>query len=118
MSTIVEVARRASVSIATVSNVIRGTKPVSPELRERVRAAIRELDYYPNAIARGLKVKQTRMLGMVLPDITNPFFPGIIRGAEDSAFVRREVGRRHHDTGRRPVSPAGNRQGGDKESVA
>jgi LacI family transcriptional regulator, galactose operon repressor len=88
MSTIVEVAKRASVSIATVSNVIRGTKRVSPDLQERVRAAIRELDYSPNAIARGLKVKQTRMLGMVLPDITNPFFPGIIRGAEDTAFDR------------------------------
>ncbi len=88
MSTIVEVAKRASVSIATVSNVIRGTKRVSPELQDRVQAAIRELDYSPNAIARGLKVKQTRMLGMVLPDITNPFFPGIIRGAEDTAFDR------------------------------
>lgn len=88
MSTIVEVAKRASVSIATVSNVIRGTKRVSPKLQERVQAAIRELDYSPNAIARGLKVKQTRMLGMVLPDITNPFFPGIIRGAEDAAFER------------------------------
>jgi LacI family transcriptional regulator len=88
MSTIVEVARRASVSIATVSNVIRGTKRVSPMLQQRVEAAIRELDYTPNAIARGLKVKQTRMLGMVLPDITNPFFPGIIRGAEDTAFER------------------------------
>lgn len=88
MSTIVEVAKRASVSIATVSNVIRGTKRVSPKLQQRVEAAIRELDYTPNAIARGLKVKQTRMLGMVLPDITNPFFPGIIRGAEDTAFER------------------------------
>ena len=88
MSTITEVAKRASVSIATVSNVIRGTKRVSPALQERVNAAIRELDYSPNAIARGLKVKQTRMLGMVLPDITNPFFPGIIRGAEDTAFDR------------------------------
>ena len=84
MSTIVEVAKRAAVSIATVSNVIRGTKRVSPALQKRVQFAIRELDYYPNAIARGLKVKQTRMLGMVLPDITNPFFPGIIRGAEDT----------------------------------
>ena len=88
MSTIVEVANRANVSIATVSNVIRGTKRVSPELQGRVKAAIHELDYSPNAIARGLKVKQTRMLGMVLPDITNPFFPGIIRGAEDTAFDR------------------------------
>jgi LacI family transcriptional regulator len=88
MSTIVEVAKRAGVSIATVSNVIRGTKRVSPALQKRVRDAVRELDYYPNAIARSLKVKQTHMLGMVLPDITNPFFPGIIRGAEDAAFER------------------------------
>jgi LacI family transcriptional regulator len=88
MPTIVEVAKRASVSIATVSNVIRGTKRVSERLQKRVQAAIEELDYSPNAIARGLKVKQTRMLGMVLPDITNPFFAGIIRGAEDTAFDR------------------------------
>ncbi len=88
MTTIVEVAKRARVSIATVSNVIRGTRRVSPVLQERVRAAIRDLDYYPNEIARSLKVKQTRMLGMVLPDITNPFFPEMIRGAEDTAFER------------------------------
>ena len=83
-----EVAKRASVSIATVSNVIRGTKRVSPELQKRVETAIRDLDYYPNAMARSLKVRQTRMLGMVLPDITNPFFPALIRGAEDTAFAR------------------------------
>jgi len=88
MPTIVEVAERAKVSIATVSNVIRGTRRVSPKLEERVRVAIRELDYYPNEIARSLKVKQTRMLGMIIPDITNPFFPEIIRGAEDTAFER------------------------------
>lgn len=88
MTTIVEVAERARVSIATVSNVIRGTKRVSPALHERVQTAIRELDYYPNELARSLKVKQTRMLGMVLPDITNPFFPDVIRGAEDAAFER------------------------------
>ncbi|HVW76152.1 MAG TPA: LacI family DNA-binding transcriptional regulator [Alloacidobacterium sp.] len=88
MATIVEVAELAQVSIATVSNVIRGTRRVSPKLAERVQAAIRELNYSPNEIARSLKVKQTRMLGMVLPDITNPFFPEIIRGAEDSAFER------------------------------
>jgi LacI family transcriptional regulator len=88
MPTIVEVADRARVSIATVSNVIRGTKRVSPALQDRVNQAIRELDYYPNEIARSLKVKQTRMLGMVLPDITNPFFPEMMRGAEDRAFER------------------------------
>ncbi|HEV2273140.1 MAG TPA: LacI family DNA-binding transcriptional regulator [Acidobacteriaceae bacterium] len=88
MSTIIEVAKRASVSTATVSNVIRGTQRVSAALQERVHKAIRELDYYPNELARSLKIKQTRMLGMVLPDITNPFFPEIMRGAEDTAFAR------------------------------
>lgn len=88
MATIIEVANRARVSIGTVSNVLRGTARVSAALRERVEAAIRELDYHPNEIARSLKVNQTYMLGMVLPDITNPFFPDIIRGAEDQAFLR------------------------------
>jgi LacI family transcriptional regulator len=88
MSTIVQVAERAGVSTATVSNVIRGTRKVSEDLTNRVQAAIEELNYSPNEIARSLKVKQTRMLAMVLPDITNPFFPEMIRGAEDAAFDR------------------------------
>ncbi len=88
MSTIIEVAKRAGVSTATVSNVIRATRRVSKERTERVHQAIHELNYSPNQIARSLKVKQTRMLAMVLPDITNPFFPEIIRGAEDAAFDR------------------------------
>jgi len=61
---------------------------VSEPRKERVLAAIRELNYSPNEIARSLKVRQTRMLAMVLPDITNPFFPEMIRGAEDAAFAR------------------------------
>jgi LacI family transcriptional regulator len=88
MPTIVDVAKHARVSIATVSNVIRNTARVSPALRQRVTAAIHDLQYHPNGIARSLKVKQTRMLAMVQPDITNPFFPEIIRGAEDVAFER------------------------------
>ena len=88
MSTIHQVAKRARVSIGTVSNVLRGTARVSPELRERVVAAIRELEYYPGKVASHVKVKQTCMLGMILPDITNPFFPEIMRGAEDRAFER------------------------------
>lgn len=88
MATIIEVAKRARVSIGTVSNVMRGTARVSAGLRERVETAIRELDYHPNEIARSLKMNQTYMLGMVLPDITNPFFPEIIRGSEDQAFAR------------------------------
>lgn len=83
-----EVAKRAGVSIATVSNVIRGTRRVSEARKERVEAAIKELNYSPNEIARSLKVRQTRMIAMVLPDITNPFFPEMIRGAEDAAFAR------------------------------
>jgi len=88
MSTIVDVARRAGVSIGTVSNVIRGTARVSQQLRERVTAAIREIDYYPSGVASYTKIRQTCMLGLILPDITNPFFPEIMRGAEDRAFER------------------------------
>lgn len=88
MPTLVEVATRAGVSIGTVSNVIRGTARVSPKLRERVVAAIRELEYYPGIVANNIGIKQTCMLGMILPDITNPFFPGIMRGAEDRAYER------------------------------
>jgi LacI family transcriptional regulator len=88
MTTIVEVAKRAGVSMGTVSNVLRGTARVSPNLRKRVAAAIRQLEYYPGRVPAHLKVKQTCMLGMILPDITNPFFPEIMRGAEDRAFER------------------------------
>ncbi len=88
MPTIVEVAKRAGVSIGTVSNVIRGTARVSPERRKRVTAAIHDLKYFPGRIADNLKIRQTCMLGMILPDITNPFFPEIMRGAEDRTFER------------------------------
>ena len=75
MTNITEVARHAGVSTATVSNVIRGTQRVSPRLQERVKKAIHQLDYHPNELARSLKVRQTRMIGMIIPDIMNPFFP-------------------------------------------
>jgi len=88
VSTIKEVAERAGVSIATASNAISGNRPVGKARLERVLAAARELDYHPNELARSLKMKQTRMLGMVLPDITNPFFSDLIRGAEDAALER------------------------------
>lgn len=88
MSTLTDVARRAGVSIGTVSNVIRGTARVSEELRKRVTGAIHELGYYPSRIVEPIRIKQSCMLGMVLPDITNPFFPEIMRGAEDRAFER------------------------------
>ena len=89
MADIKKIAERARVSIGTVSNVISGNRPVSVALTKRVRAAIRELDYHPNHIARSLKVKQTKMLGMIIPDITNPFYPEVMRGAEDASRERK-----------------------------
>ena len=75
----------AGVSIGTVSHVISGTVPVSESLKNRVLEAIRLLDYHPNHIARSLKTRKTRTLGIVIPDMTIPFFPKVIRGAETAA---------------------------------
>jgi LacI family transcriptional regulator len=88
IATIKEVAKQAGVSVGTVSNVLCGVSSVNEELRERVRAAIRRLDYHPNQVARSLKSRQTKMLGIVISDITNPFFPLVVRGAEDAALAR------------------------------
>src|ERR1035437_5136197 len=86
MVTIREVARQAKVSVGTVSNVRAGSATVRAELRRRVEEAMRGLDYHPNQIARSLKTRQTKTLGMVISDITNPFFPQVVRGAEDAAM--------------------------------
>src|ERR1035437_2793777 len=86
MSTIKEVAERANVSVGTVSNVMCGSVSVSPRLRKRVLAAIRELDFHPDQNARSLKKRQSEMVGMVISDITNPYFPLAVRGAEDAAL--------------------------------
>lgn len=83
-----QIAERAQVSIGTVSHVINETATVRPKLRERVLEAIRSLGYQPSALARGLRQNRTNMLGMVIPDITNPFFPGVVRGVEDVAYKR------------------------------
>jgi LacI family transcriptional regulator len=85
MSTIKEVARRARVSVGTVSNILSGTSAVSSELRERVERAIAELNYHPNHIARSLKSRRSHTLAILVSDITNPFFPLVVRGAEDAA---------------------------------
>jgi len=83
MITIRDIANLALVSTATVSHVVNSTAYVSPELRKRVVAAIRDLRYQPSALARSLRTKQTKTVGMIIPDITNPFFPQVVRGAED-----------------------------------
>ncbi len=85
MPTIKDVASRAGVSVGTVSNVLSGSATVTDDLRSRVEAAIAELDYRPNLIARSLKKRQTNTLGMIISDIVNPFFPEMVRGAEDAA---------------------------------
>lgn len=87
MSTIKEVAELAGVSIGTVSHVIGGSVPVSVGLREKVLAVINKLDYHPNHIARSLKTRTTRTLGIVVPDMTIPFYPQVIRSAEAAARV-------------------------------
>ena len=80
--TIYHVARLAGVSTATVSRVINGGVPVSPATRQRVMDAVRELGYRPNALARSLASGQTRTVALLLPDITNPFFPELVKGVQ------------------------------------
>lgn len=77
------VAEKAGVSTATVSHVINGTRFVSDETRQKVLDAIAALSYRPNAIARGLVTNSTRIVGLVVSDITNPFFTAVARGVED-----------------------------------
>jgi LacI family transcriptional regulator len=85
MPTMHDVARAAGVSIATVSATINQTTYVSPALQARVRKAIAEVGYHPDAIARSLKTRTTKTLGLIISDISNPFFTSLIRGIEDVA---------------------------------
>ncbi|MBX3141550.1 MAG: LacI family DNA-binding transcriptional regulator [Trueperaceae bacterium] len=82
-----DVAAAAGVSTMTVSRVVNGTGRVSEATRQRVRKAIDDLGYQPNQLARSLTQGRTRTIGIVVPDITNPFFPEIVRGAEDAAWA-------------------------------
>ncbi|MGH2382206.1 MAG: LacI family DNA-binding transcriptional regulator, partial [Candidatus Limnocylindria bacterium] len=87
-ATIDDVAARSGVSTATVSRVLSGSVPARPETRERVLAAARDLDYRPSNIARALKRRETRTLGLVITDITNPFYPQIVQAVEAAAHER------------------------------
>ena len=80
-----DVAALAGVSIGTVSNVINRPDIVSPRTRSKVEAAIQELGFVPNASARRLRGASTRTIGVVVPDVSNPFFTDLARGAEDKA---------------------------------
>jgi len=85
--TIVDVAREAGVSLMTVSRVVNKKQDVSQATRQKVLQVIDALGYRPSGIARGLATNRTRTLGIVVPDIDNPFFSGVVRGAENQAYA-------------------------------
>ncbi len=83
-ATIADVARVSGVSTTTVSHVLTGKRPVAQSTRDRVLKAVRKLDYRPNHVAQTLRVGSSRMVAVVLPDITNPFYSQLTRGLADS----------------------------------
>lgn len=85
--TIHDVAKKAGVSSATVSHVINNSRAVAPGTRERVLAAINDLGYRRDAIARSLRRNHTGTIGLMISDITNPFFPDVVRGVEDVVYA-------------------------------
>src|SRR5918995_1227720 len=82
-ATIRDVARRALVSYQTVSRVINGELSIAPSTRARVERAMVELGFRPNHIARSLVSRKTFTVGLVMGDVASPFFPDVVRGAED-----------------------------------
>ncbi|MEU4559463.1 LacI family DNA-binding transcriptional regulator [Actinoplanes sp. NPDC023936] len=88
MIRIADVAARAGVSVGTVSNVLNRPHAVAPATRQRVHAAITQLGYVPNEAARSLAAGRRRAIGLIVPDVTNPFFADVTRGAEQVADQR------------------------------
>lgn len=88
MATMKDVARLAGVSTSTVSHVINNNRFVSEAVRKKVTTAIGELNYAPSALARSLKLKQTRTIGMLLTASSNPFYSEVVRGVERSCYER------------------------------
>jgi LacI family transcriptional regulator len=85
MPTIQDVAKKAGVAPMTVSRVINQSGYASPDVRARVLAAVEELGYMPNSLARSLRIRRTNTIALILTDITNPFFTTLARGVEDAA---------------------------------
>jgi len=83
-----DVAKAAKVSVGTVSNVLNRPEVVAPETLARVQATIKELGFVPNGFARHLRSGQSRTLGLIVPDVANPFFTEVARGVEDAASKR------------------------------
>ena len=76
--TIYDVARLAGVSTATVSRALNGTGQIAPATRRAIDAAVEQLGYRPNTIARSLVTKSTQTIAFLLPDITNPFYAALV----------------------------------------
>src|SRR5947209_4722681 len=87
-ATIKDVAALARVSVATVSAVLNSNKYVSPDLAQRVQESITTLGYERNSLAQGLKKQTSQAIGLIISDITNPFFTSVVRGVEDVANAR------------------------------
>ena len=85
--TIADVARTAGVSMMTVSRVVNESGPVSESTRQRVLLAVDELGYRPSGLARGLATQRTATIGLVVPDVANPFFAGVAKGVEQIAYA-------------------------------
>jgi len=85
MITMTEIARLTKVSQPTVSRVLNGNRNVAPEIRERVLACAREHDYQPNVLAKGLQGNKTKLLGVLMTDISNVFFAGLAKKVEEEA---------------------------------
>ncbi len=83
-----DVARQAGVSLMTVSRVVNNKDDVSADTRQHVQAIIKQLGYRPSEIARGLVTKRTGAIGLVVPDVSNPFFSEVVRGAEHVAYAK------------------------------
>jgi LacI family transcriptional regulator len=86
-SSIKDVAAKAGVSIATVSHVLNGTRPIRPHTRQRVLTAVQELGYAQNQAARNLARGKSTFLGLIVSDVRNPFFPEITAAFQDEALL-------------------------------
>ncbi len=88
MVTIKDIAKKLNLSYSTVSRALNSSSLVNEKTMKRIQEEARKMGYTPNALARGLVLKKSGIIGMIIPDITNPFFPALARGAEDRAVER------------------------------
>ena len=88
MISIKDVAQEAGVSVTTVSHVVNSTRFVAPATKEKVEKAIQDLGYQPSSLARALKVKTTKTIGMLVSSSTNPFFAEVVQGVEEGCYQK------------------------------